>query len=153
MVVGEHFEPWVYLVIILPPFLVISTIVYFHAESQGESGFFWTLLCVFLPGLGFLLYIGWVILKHMSDKRLPKPDASRENRPDMALNRQRLNGGSTLSAEGDYDLDMLTEQGQWMEAEAEAKRILEIAESSRDGPTIARMIGYRERIRKRKKGS
>ena len=143
---------WIGFLVILVFYLPMIVIVYYTAENRGESGFMWVLMCVLLPGIGLLIYIVWSLMLRLSNiKSKTKPPTAFET-PDMELSRQRLRGGSEFTGKSYEEIEMHISLKEWNDAENLIKSILEDAERFQDGPTIADMIAYKEKIKKGRRG-
>ena len=133
-------------------YLPIILIVYWHAQSSDENGFVWALICLVLPIVGVLIYIAWALMKHYRSVKPKTSSFTGMDSPDMELSRQRLRGRGKFIGKTHEGIEMHIVLKEWDEADAMINTILEQAELDRDGPTIADMIAYRERIKKGKKG-
>ena len=141
---------WTYFFIFLIPYVLILITIYYHAESRGESGFFWAVFSIVLPGLGPIIYLTWVLILYSRNRKRPAVETA-ASAANAQVGTERLSG-SDLMTTGKYaDIEQLIHQGQWQDADTLVRAILQEAESSRDGPTIADMIGYMDRIKKRKR--
>jgi hypothetical protein len=142
---------WIYFFIFFIPYLLIIIAIYYHAESRGESGFFWAIFCVVAPGLGPIIYLTWVLILYSRNRKRPAIETG-VSAAKAEVGTERLSG-SELLTKGKYThIDELIKQGRWQDADTLVRAILKDAENSQDGPTIADMIGYMDRIKKRKKG-
>jgi hypothetical protein len=137
--------------IVLILYLPIVLIVYWHAQSNDENGCVWALICVVLPIVGVIIYIAWVLMKHYRSLKPKTSSFTGMDSPDMELSRQRLRGGGKFIGKTHDDIEIHIALDEWDDAEAMINTILKQAELDRDGPTIADMIAYRERVKKGRK--
>ena len=141
---------WTYFFIFLIPYVFIVLAVYHHAESKGESGFFWALFCVVVPGLGPMIYLAWAIMQYSHSRKRPTVEIG-VSAAKSEIGTERLSG-SELMTKGKYtEVEDLIRQGQWQDADNLVRTILKEAESSQDSPAIADMIGYMDQIKKKKR--
>lgn len=143
---------WIGFLVILVFYLPIIVIVYYTAENRGESGFMWVLVCVFLPGVGLLFYIAWTLILRFGNVKSKTTKLSGFETPDMELSRQRLRGGGEFIGKSYEEIELHVTLKEWDDAENLIASILEEAERSQDGPTIADMIAYKERVKKGRRG-
>jgi len=143
---------WIGFLVILVFYLPMIVIVYYTAENRGESGFMWALICICLPGIGLLIYIVWSLMLHYGNIKSKTKKLSGFETPDMELSRQRLRGGSEFTGKSYEAIEMHISLKEWENAENLTNSILEDAERLQDGPTIADMIAYKEKIKKGKRG-
>ena len=143
---------WIGFLIILVAYLPMIVIVYYTAENRGESGFMWALVCICLPGVGLLIYIVWSLMLRFGNIKSKTKKLTAFETPDMELSRQRLRGGSEFIGKSYENIEMHISLKEWEDAENLIKSILEAAERFQDGPTIADMIAYKEKIKKGRRG-
>jgi hypothetical protein len=131
-------------------YIPIVIAVYWHAQGRGESGFFWAVLCTLLPGLGVVVYITWIILQAIGDRKSGTRLVKGLGTPDLELSRQRLLGRGFASRKYD-DIETFILTGELDEAEELVSNYLKEAEEIQDGVVIADMIAYKERLKKEKR--
>ena len=147
---GQQPAPWAATIFTIAFLLYLPIIfaVYWVAENRGESGFFWAILCMFLPGVGPAVFIIWCCIYHIRNRKPDGKHARGTGTPDVELSRQRLYGGVELTGKTHDEIERLIANGDWDAAEALVKLIIEEAEHAADGGRIADMITYLERIKK-----
>ena len=129
-------------------YIPIIVAVYYIAESRGESGFIWSVLCICVPVISVLVFIIWSLMVRYGSIKPKMKNTGAFDSPDMSLSRQRLRGGPKFMGKSYDEIEKLIFTNDWEGAESLVNSYLEDAERSMNGPAIADMIAYRERIKK-----
>ncbi len=139
---------WAGFGIALAFYIPVIVAVYFIAESRGESGFMWSLFCICVPVISVLIFIIWSLMVRYGSIKPKMKNTGAFDSPDMSLSRQRLRGGPHFVGKSYDEIEKLISTNDWDGAESLINSYLEDAERSMNGPVIADMIAYRERIKK-----
>jgi len=142
---------WTGFLIALAFYLPVIVAVYFIAESRGESGFIWSLFCICVPVISVLMFIIWSLMVRYGSIKPKMKNTGAFDSPDMSLSRQRLRGGPNFVGKSYDEIEKLISTNDWDGVESLVNSYLEDAERTMNGPAIADMIAYRERIKKGRK--